>query len=295
MQTFRPPSVLIYGPTKVGKTTAVANALEPSTYFYFGFDSDGIAVVADPRTSRWLRTYNGDFAKAVPEYGNFTDPKQPFREVERKLDEIAKRIAARQLIGAVIDTATAFAERARAASLGMFAERESYGVPSSLSKRQMLRIVTSIQHAGGLLIVIAHEQAPSPDGKPGGPKLPGQLLEDLPGAMGVVLRMEQRASMRPGEPAKRWLICDPDNRAYITANRYGTSQKEEPAEALGDLLSRTWERARLIHEAAVKRDEAAARAAQATGITTPPLVPLNGAGAGSTQTAASAPLPPPTR
>lgn len=230
---FRFPSLLIWGGEKCGKSAAVLRAVKPEMTAWLCFDPNGVSVASDPRINWWMSRQGIPLEHAVPYAHNLSNPTDPWREAEAATNDVLALVRRGVKRAIVLDTLTVWASRMRSATMGVTKEQDDYAKAKDVTARTTRWMIESATSAGAMLIATAHSKDASPfNGNVECPKLPGDMRREVLGLFDIVLKMEKRASMIPGEPARRVLICRPDDTRLITSDRYGVCPEEFDASDL---------------------------------------------------------------
>lgn len=221
-----PGSVLIYGPSGVGKTVAVCKTFRRSVVLLTEFD--GLASV---------QTLCGFTPSHVVELFSVD---APFEQIEKAILTVVEPLAKKKEISSVvIDSITEVSDRI----LGvMMARTKGDSTPTGNAMiaypevgRETMKIVRRLQGMGLWVVCTALEQEPKigidKKLRRGGPLLPGKLVEQLPGQFSLCLR----AAVAPNKT--RVLLCDQLDPVWIMKDRYNVCEVEQPLD-LGPIMSK---------------------------------------------------------
>lgn len=202
------PTILLSGPTKIGKTVSVIRATGPSA-FWLCTERGALVPAIDPE----LNPYG-----VIPSYIECLDPEKPWEEA---MAAVRAAIKTNKFGAIVVDTLSSLADREFVRIRVKDHVKEDFGRANKLLADRIKSLVWEVIDSGLVFIATAHEREPTTiEGRftPGGPKLPGRLVEDVPSLFSIVLRCDTAAGS-DGRP-KRVFRCDPLDRSYLTGDRY---------------------------------------------------------------------------
>jgi len=204
-------SVLMYGPSGVGKTTSACHMFKKS--FVLLSEPDGLASVEA----------NLGF---MPDHHVLKDLDDPYAEARGVIvKKVRKRMISGQYSCCILDTGSELASRIFAAlqlSENVVDGRKLY------PKVEMLfhDLVRRLQVLPGWFVMICHEDAPKAiegDYLKGGPRFPGRgLTASTPPMFSLVLRADWDHT---GEEMRRCFYCDENDVDWTTKDRYGVSYR----------------------------------------------------------------------
>ena len=212
-------SVLIYGPTKIGKTLDSCNAFKTRSKqpFVLLSEPDGLSSVAS--NLGW-----------EPDHHELVDLKNPFTEAIQVIDKrVLPAAKAKRYSAVIIDTGSELASRFLDAHAEYKTENPLKLYP--VVTRQFRMIVRKILTGGLWCCMICHEQEPRDNElsgfRRGGPKLPGNLVEDVPSMFSLILRAGLEVN-EDGEGYYRVYRCDPLSPRWVMGDRYSVTKEEQP-------------------------------------------------------------------
>lgn len=222
------PTILLAGKPKIGKSTAIIRALGDAA-FYVGTEPGFIKPAFAPYANPTIGTAKPWFPQPGRDYVECLAEKDPIGEVEAmlnaRMDDIRRRGAV------VVDTLSSLVDRDMwwLKNGGVPAKQmKAYGEPYQSLYDRIKHMIYIVLREGVIVCATAHEQDPSNfEGKfrPGGVKLPGQLVKDMPSLFDTILRCG--VEMTPTGPA-RVFRCDPLDIQYVTGDRWNVVVGTEP-------------------------------------------------------------------
>lgn len=226
-------SVLIYGPTKIGKTLDICNAFKTKTKLPFVLlaEPDGLASVES--NLGW-----------VPPHHELTNLNDPFSEAIQAIDQKVSPMAKRGLCSAVIiDTGSELASRLLDAHAQYKTDNPLKLYP--VIGRQFRILIRKILTMGVWCGMTCHESEPRDNElsgfRRGGPRLPGSLVEEIPSQFSLILRAgveldtsgTQEVSLEEGDEIglgavevkyRRVYRCEQLHPRWIMGDRYSVAQ-----------------------------------------------------------------------
>ena len=203
------PSVMIVGPSAIGKTTAVAQALQPKSTFWLCTEPGALSPMFDPALNHW-----GSLPRSV----ELLSPKDPVKEVRSFLPQIAAEHRSGLVNAVVIDTLSSLADREYNYIRLVKGVDESYGRANRAVSLSVCSLLYDLLQIRSLFTVcIAHEkESQTIEGRftPGGPRLAGDLVRSVPAMFDEVLRVAV-------ENRQRIIKVDPLDRSFLTKDRLG--------------------------------------------------------------------------
>lgn len=167
--------------------------------------------------------------EGMPPYVECLDTDRPIEEATLALREGLRRVRAGDCAAIVVDTLSSLADREFVRIRVRDKVQDQYGRANRMLADRIKSFLWEVMESGALLICICHEREPSTiEGKftPGGPKLPGGLVVDVPSLFSIVLRCKTVAGP-DGRPARAF-GCDPLDRSYVTGDRYTVVTDGQP-------------------------------------------------------------------
>ena len=212
-------SVLIYGPTKIGKTLDLCHAFKTKSKqpFVLLSEPDGLSSIA--ANLGWM-----------PDHHELKDLRNPFVEANQVLDKRVLPIARSKRYSAIIlDTGSELASRFLDAHAEFKTDNPLKLYP--IISRQFRTIIRKVLTSGLWCCMICHEQEPRDNElsgfRRGGPKLPGSLVEEVPSMFSLILRAGLSVS-DDGDSYNRVYRCDPLSPRWVMGDRYSVAAEEQP-------------------------------------------------------------------
>lgn len=212
-------SVLIYGPTKIGKTLDACHAFRTKSKrpFVLLAEPDGLASVES--NLGWM-----------PDHYELKDLQNPFVEAMKAIDtRVVPAIKSKRYSCVVIDTGSEMASRFLDAHAEYKTDNPLKLYP--IVTRQFRLIVRKVLTAGLWCCMICHEQEPRDNElsgfRRGGPALPGNLVEGVPSMFSLILRAGLEVSS-DGESFDRVYRCNPLSPRWVMGDRYSVAKGEQP-------------------------------------------------------------------
>jgi len=212
-------SVLVYGPTKIGKTLDSCHAFKTKSKqpFVLLSEPDGLSSITS--NLGW-----------EPDHHELKDLRNPFIEANKVLDSrVIPAIKAKRYSAVIIDTGSELASRFLDAHAEYKTDNPLKLYP--IVARQFRMIVRKVLTGGLWCCMICHEQEPRDNElsgfRRGGPKLPGSLVEDVPSMFSLILRAGIQVS-DAGETFDRVYRCDPLSPRWVMGDRYSVATEEQP-------------------------------------------------------------------
>ena len=251
-----PITIMLVGLTKTGKSTSWIQAFG-SKALCIATEAHAIAPAFDPELNP-LRDARGtpitEKHAAPPKVVYCMSTTNPADEVLRAIREQVVPGVAKGEIGAVIlDTVTTLADREFAWIKQTMKAWDSYGRGSKRLYDRIQTLLSELLALGVVVVGVAHESEPSSftdnaTGKstfrPGGPKLPGDLVKSSPSLFGTILRCTVRAD-DDGNP-RRVFVCNPLDTQWVTGDSWNVVGAVEPMD-LRSVATRIWKKARELH------------------------------------------------
>jgi len=211
-QSLCMPTVLLYGSTKIGKSSCAILALKDKA-FWICTERGALAPATD-------KAVNPD--GVIPKFVECLDPNLPFEEMQKAVSIATQMVRDGKVAAIIIDTLSSFADREYARILTKDKVPENYGKAAKALAHKVKSLLWQLMDSGAIVICICHQKDPvTIEGNffPGGPKLSGKLVEDVPSLFSTVLRCA--VDIDAEGVKKRVFKCDPLDRRYITGDRYG--------------------------------------------------------------------------
>lgn len=218
------PTVLLFAPPKRGKTDAAMRALSPEYCRYACLERGALNPQHNPERNHW-RLRDG---KVVPVGGEgkpvlFEKAQEllsiadPIGELEKFVELAVKEVPETRTL--CLDTLSNWAQRSYA--IVAKSTPDGYGKREKELKAHLTRILGKAMQANLIIVALAHEQPSSTiDGKfkPTGPKMPGDMVQDVPGMFDMVLQI---GVSYVGTENARVVKCNPLDTQTVTGERYG--------------------------------------------------------------------------
>lgn len=216
-------SILIWGPTKVGKTLDVHHALP-----------NAITLLSEPDGLSSVETSLGYTPPHIP----LVSIDAPYVEAMQHIGRtIIPAVQAGQFGAVIIDTLSELALRLQAAHSEKVTSDPRKLYPAIAL--QVGTIIRTLQTLPVWLVAICHRQNPvlGEKSRRGGPRLPGSLVEDIPFMFSVIL--EAAIDHGLGEP-RRIYRCDQNDSMYIMGDRWGVAPKKQDMDLRRVILARMY-------------------------------------------------------
>jgi hypothetical protein len=151
----------------------------------------------------------------------------PFGEVMAAIEAyVVPLVAAGQICCVVIDTLSTLAQR----MLNAFHDNVStsgWDIYPAIT-RQVDQIIGRLQSMGVWVIALCHKQPPNPEkGRRGGPKLPGSLVDMIPGLFSLILQTEKRVI---NNQTIYVYVCEQGNKFWHMKDRWGVAHPLQVAD-----------------------------------------------------------------
>lgn len=234
MISFGRPTILLYGGSGIGKTSAVIQALRPQSTYWITTERGALIPATDPSINHW---------GAIPAQCECLSTDDPFRELDQAVKSTCALVRAGKYAAIVIDTLSSWAEREYLKIATVERVPESYGRANRTLRNRLLPLVNRCLEAGAILVTICHEKDPQTiegRSRPGGPKLPGDLLETIPSLFDQVIRIGVESDLQNG--AVRVARVNELDRSWVTKDRYGVIKRPSEPLDLRAFITRAIER-----------------------------------------------------
>lgn len=211
-------SILIYGPTKIGKTLDACFAFRTKSKQPFVLLSEPLGLDSVESNLGWELDHH-----------ELVDLSNPFTEAMQVLDKrVIPNAKAKRYSCVILDTGSELASRFLDAHAQFKTENPLKLYP--VVTRQVRMVVRKILTAGLWCVMICHEQEPRDNElsgfRRGGPKLPGNLVEEMPSQFSMILRAGIEVDDE-GEKYHRVYRCEPLNPRWVMGDRYGVAKLEQ--------------------------------------------------------------------
>lgn len=220
MPSFRLPTLLLSGPTGVGKSVAVIKATNPESTYWICAERGALLPAVDP---------NINPSGKIPQHDTATDLARPWEETIayiRKGMEGHKKGIFRTI---VLDTISSLADREYLRIRNADHVTDKYGAANRMLRTRVLPVVWELLNCGAMIIVLSHDKEPTQiDGilTKGGPRLPGDLLQTVPSLFDIVLRARRGAG--PDGSTMRLIRFDAMDERYTDKDRFGIVKDGDP-------------------------------------------------------------------
>ena len=225
------PSVLVVGPSAIGKTVAVAQALNPDHSFWICTEPGALEPMFNLELNPW---------KKIPPMAECLSTHKPASEVQRWVQYCLDEHAKGRIKAVVLDTLSTLCEREWAYIRNSLRVDEGYGRANRALGLSINPLIYDLLSVRSLLVcMICHEKESSTiEGKfmPGGPKLPGDLIKTVPAQFDICIRVGVEAG-------QRIMKVDPLDRTFLTKDRYSVITDGEKLD-LRSVLKRVLDRKR---------------------------------------------------
>lgn len=241
------PTVLVTGPTAIGKTTSVLRALNPRSTYWICTERGALNVATDPELNPW---------GYVPDFDETLTTTHPHEECLALVRKGLAGYRAGKYAAIVIDTLSSVCDREYTRIRMIEKTQEAYGRANRILAMRIQQFIWELLDSGALVVCIAHErEAVNIEGKlvPGGPKLAGDLVRSVPSLFDMVLRCSVGADAN-GNPERVFKV-NPLETTYLTKDRFRVVRDGEPMD-LKSILKRAVEKTRAESEGTNVRREA---------------------------------------
>lgn len=250
---IEPASILIYGPSKRGKSTQFIRAFGPKC-IWIVCERGAIWPATNPELNPWRDPKSGGIVlprnlvrEPKPrsdlslDYVECLSTTEPYKEVNSVLEEyVLPGIAERRYGAVVIDGLTEWVERVWALIAPRInAKENAHGKAYTSNLYPKVKgVIRRVTEANAWVGAVAHERAPNEfegRARPGAPSLVGALAETAPNFFDIVVHA--RIGRGPDGRRARLFDCDTLDLDWITGDRFGVCAESEPAD-LKEILKR---------------------------------------------------------
>ena len=211
---FRPPTLLLCGPSGVGKSASIIKALNPKTTFWICTERGALL----PATNKEINP-----SGQLPEYVEVLDYAYANEGVNEAVRKVLDGHSKGKYNAVVVDTLSSLADMEYTRIRKLEGVRKEFGDANKELGLRIKTILWELMNTNMVVICIAHEkEATNFNGKitPGGPNLPGDLIKSVPSMFDLVLRCDLGAD-KDGK-VKRVVRHNPyDLKKFQTKDRLG--------------------------------------------------------------------------
>ena len=217
---FKPPTLLLCGPSGIGKSSSIIRALNPKSTFWICTERGALLPAKNLEINPSGET---------PDFTEVLDYSSAYEKTTEAVRKVLDGYAKGQYNAVVLDTLSSLADMEYTRIRAIEGTRREFGDANKELALRLNQILWQMLDSKLLVVCIAHEKDPTTfNGKttPGGPKLPGDLVKSVPSMFDLVLRCDLAADNK-GNP-KRVIRHNPlALKQFQTKDRFGVVKDGE--------------------------------------------------------------------
>jgi len=230
MSQFHMPTVLLCGPSGIGKSSACIKALPAKHTYWICTERGALMPAVNPEVNP-----SGE----IPDFDEILSFEHAYEDARICIDKALAGYRAGKYRACVIDTLSSLGDREYVRVRTIDRLPEAYGKANRELASRIQPLLWRLMDSGLLVVCIAHEKDPiTIEGRtmPGGPKLPGDLGKSVPALFDLVLRCDLSVDGE-GNPIRVFRHNALSIKTHQTKDRFGLVQDGDPMD-LKDVLKR---------------------------------------------------------